>query len=37
MIGREFDLPEDLIRWIRAAFLRIFRGIIERVFDEWID
>jgi hypothetical protein len=37
MIGLEFDSPEDLIRWIRAAFPRISRGRIERVFDEWID
>jgi transposase len=37
MIGREFNSPEDLIRWIRAAFLRISRDTSERVFDEWID
>jgi histone-lysine N-methyltransferase SETMAR len=37
MIGREFDSPEDLVRWIRAAFLRISRDTIERVVDEWID
>jgi hypothetical protein len=37
MIGRKFDSPEDLIRWIQAAFLRISSDTIERVFDEWID
>jgi hypothetical protein len=37
MIEREFDSPEDLIRWIRVGFLRISRDTIERVFDKWID
>jgi hypothetical protein len=36
MIGQEFDSPEDLIKWIREAFLRISKDIIERVFGEWI-
>jgi hypothetical protein len=37
MIGGEFDSPEDWIRWIRVAFLRMSKDTIERVFDEWID
>jgi hypothetical protein len=37
MIGREFDSSKNLIRWIRVAFLRTPRDIIERVLDEWID
>jgi histone-lysine N-methyltransferase SETMAR len=37
MIERESDSPEDLTRWIRAAFLRMSRDTIKRVFDQWID
>jgi hypothetical protein len=37
IIGRQFNSPEDLTRWIQAAFLRISRDTVERVFDEWID
>jgi hypothetical protein len=36
MVGQEFNSPEDLARWILAAFLRISRDTTERVFDEWI-
>jgi hypothetical protein len=29
MIGREFDSPEDLVRWIWAVFLSVSRDTIE--------
>jgi hypothetical protein len=36
-MGIEFDGAEDLMEWIKAAFERISKATIEKVFDEWME